>query len=407
MNTENKLIANLEKVVSGTPETAKVRDLALTKLKHLGFPTRKNEEYKYSPISRLVEGFTPKSAGKHAYSKAPDLGAADTFIFVNGAFKEGLSVSDYKVSFKQAEASDLTVSAQSEDSYELLNTIISEQILEIEIPANTSVSKPIVIVHAFAGTEQEVSQARIRIHAKAGSKASIVEFHTTDAVQSCYTNNMTEVSVDSNSHLTLTRIGNERDSVRVSNTRVEQQGDSVFTSINVDLQGNFLRNNLRTVQHGSNCETNMYGLYLAKGAMHVDNHTSIDHTHPHSESNELYKGILKDQATGVFNGKIFVRQEAQKTNAFQQNNNILLSEDATINTKPQLEIWADDVKCSHGCTTGQLDSEQIFYLRSRGLGISEATALLLEGFALEVIEKIPDASVRDEVAKTVLQTLHE
>jgi len=138
----------------------------------------------------------------------------------------------------------------------------------------------------------------------------------------------------------------------------------------------------------------MYGLYLLNGKTHVDNHTNVDHTIPHAESNELYKGILDDQSRGVFNGKIFVRQDAQKTNAFQQNNNILLSEDAIINTKPQLEIWADDVKCSHGCTTGQLDDEALFYLQARGIGKDQARGFLLYAFAGEVLEHIKEESFR-------------
>jgi Fe-S cluster assembly protein SufD len=149
----------------------------------------------------------------------------------------------------------------------------------------------------------------------------------------------------------------------------------------------------------------MYGLYLLDGKTHVDNHTNVDHTKPHAESNELYKGVLADRSRGVFNGKIFVRQDAQKTNAFQQNNNILLSEDATINTKPQLEIWADDVKCSHGCTTGQLDEEALFYLQARGIGKIQAKGLLLYAFAGEVLEHISDKNFRNYLDSLVQERL--
>src|SRR5690606_21642314 len=148
-------------------------------------------------------------------------------------------------------------------------------------------------------------------------------------------------------------------------------------SVNISLSGGMVRNNLTINILGSNSEGNMYGLYLLNGKSHVDNHTNVDHSVPHCESNELYKGVLADSSRGAFNGKIFVRQDAQKTNAFQQNNNMLLSEDATVNTKPQLEIWADDVKCSHGCTTGQLDEEALFYLQARGIGKLQAKGLLL------------------------------
>ena len=149
----------------------------------------------------------------------------------------------------------------------------------------------------------------------------------------------------------------------------------------------------------------MFGIYLLNGKTHVDNHTIVDHTFPHAESNELYKGILADQSRGVFNGKIFVRQAAQKTNAFQQNNNILLSEDAIINTKPQLEIWADDVKCSHGCTVGQLDEEALFYLQARGIDKTTARGLLLYAFAGEVLEKIELESLRTFITTKIQERL--
>jgi Fe-S cluster assembly scaffold protein SufB len=166
-----------------------------------------------------------------------------------------------------------------------------------------------------------------------------------------------------------------------------------------------VRNNLSLNLLGSNSEGNMFGIYLLHGKTHVDNHTNVDHTIPHAESNELYKGILADQSRGVFNGKIFVRQDAQKTNAFQQNNNILLSEDAIVNTKPQLEIWADDVKCSHGCTVGQLDEEAQFYLQARGIDKNSAKGLLLYAFAGEVIEKIEEESFRKYVADLIQERL--
>jgi Fe-S cluster assembly protein SufD len=166
-----------------------------------------------------------------------------------------------------------------------------------------------------------------------------------------------------------------------------------------------VRNNLSLNLLDSGCEGNMYGLYLLNGKTHVDNHTNVDHTKPHAQSNELYKGVLADSSRGVFNGKIFVRQDAQKTNAFQQNNNILLSEDAIVNTKPQLEIWADDVKCSHGCTTGQLDEEALFYLRARGLGKEQAKGMLLYAFTGEVMDHIADEAFQNHIVSIVQNRL--
>ncbi len=166
-----------------------------------------------------------------------------------------------------------------------------------------------------------------------------------------------------------------------------------------------VRNNLTINLDAENCEGHMYGLFLLHKKSHVDNNTSVDHMKPNSYSNEMYKGILDEKSTGIFNGKIYVRQDAQKTNAFQSNNNILLSEDATLHTKPQLEIWADDVKCSHGCTSGQLDEDAIFYLRARGINEKNAKAMILKAFALETMEHIKVGSVRDEVQQLIDQKL--
>jgi Fe-S cluster assembly protein SufD len=168
-----------------------------------------------------------------------------------------------------------------------------------------------------------------------------------------------------------------------------------------------IRNNLNLKLDGEGCESHMYGLYMTDRKMHVDNHTSVDHAKPNSMSNELYKGILKGNSKGIFNGKIFVRQDAQKTNAFQSNKNILLSDDASINTKPQLEIWADDVKCSHGSTTGQLDSESLFYLRSRGVPEMEAKALLMVAFAQDVLDEISNDQLKTHLQNLVTAKLSQ
>jgi Fe-S cluster assembly protein SufD len=177
-------------------------------------------------------------------------------------------------------------------------------------------------------------------------------------------------------------------SFHIDNTFIAQRRDSKVQAFTISLEGKMVRNNLNFQLEEENTEAHMFGLYVAHGDTHIDNHTVVDHKVANCYSNEIYKGILDDNSKGVFNGKIFVQPDAQKTNAFQSNKNILLSDTATINTKPQLEIWADDVSCSHGCTTGQLDEEQLFYLRSRGIGKSKATAMLLHAFVNDVLDKI-------------------
>ena len=210
-----------------------------------------------------------------------------------------------------------------------------------------------------------------------------------------------EVYVPSNARIEWYKLQNDAlHSYFIDQLMVYQERDSNFSATTITLNGNTIRNNVYLALDGENCESHLYGLYAIDGSTHVDHHTAVDHLKPHSFSNELYKGILDDKAGGVFNGKVFVRQDAQKTNAFQSNKNILLSDQATVNTKPQLEIWADDVKCSHGCTTGQIDEEALFYLRTRGLSEKSARALMLYAFALETIEH-----VENEVLRSYLENL--
>ena len=223
----------------------------------------------------------------------------------------------------------------------------------------------------------------------------MVELFTGYGDAASFTNAVTEISCANRSMLTYIKIGNENDNqLHVGNTNVDVAGNAVFTSITANFGGQMVRNNLRIALHESYSEAHLFGLYMPDNKEHIDNHTVVDHQMPNCESNELYKGILNGSSTGVFNGKIFVQQDAQKTNAFQSNKNILLSDNAAINTKPQLEIWADDVKCSHGCTTGKLDNEQLFYLKSRGIDESSAKVLLVTAFANEVLEQIKDEKVR-------------
>jgi len=192
---------------------------------------------------------------------------------------------------------------------------------------------------------------------------------------------------------------------QVSTTHIRQIGKSYVHTVTISLNGGIVRNNLNVVLEAEHCETHLYGLYFIGGDTHVDNHTLVDNVTPHSFSNEFYKGIIDDNATGIFNGKIMVQRLAQKTNAYQSNKNILLSDGASVNTKPQLEIFADDVKCSHGCTVGQLDEEGMFYLRSRGIREEKARALLVHAFAMDVLEHIKPAAIRSYVDHLISERL--
>jgi Fe-S cluster assembly protein SufD len=209
---------------------------------------------------------------------------------------------------------------------------------------------------------------------------------------------VTEISIAQNAYLTIDKLQEENDSCfQIATEQVQQAKDSNFTINTITLNGGLVRNNLNIFVNGQNCETHLNGAYILKDNQHVDNHTVVDHKVAHCESNELYKGVIDGKATAVFNGKVYVRKDAQKINAFQSNGNVLLSDDASVNSKPELEIYADDVKCSHGSTTGQLDEDAVFYLRARGIGEKAARQLMVGAFVGEVFEKIGSEAVRRRI----------
>ena len=217
---------------------------------------------------------------------------------------------------------------------------------------------------------------------------------------------MIEVVVEKDARLGYYKIQNDqKDASQVSTTHIRQTGKSYTNSVVISLNGAMIRNNLNVIFEAEHCESHLYGLYCLNGQTHVDNHTTVDNARPHCFSNELYKGVMDGKTTGIFNGKIFVRKDAQKTNAYQSNKNILISNDASVNAKPQLEIFADDVKCSHGCTVGSLDEEALFYLRSRGVDLENARALLLQAFAVDILENIKPEPIRLYVEKLISQRL--
>ena len=213
--------------------------------------------------------------------------------------------------------------------------------------------------------------------------------------------------MDENSNLNYFTDQNINKNYLYNSINVFQKKDSVSNFHTYSFSGAIIRNNLNIKLTEKNCYANMYGFYAIKNSSHIDNHTSVDHIDESSISNEHYKGIIDKESNGVFNGKIYVRQKAQKTNAFQANNNILLSDSAKVNTKPQLEIWADDVKCSHGCTVGQLDEDALFYLMSRGISRKDATSLLLSAFSTDITDKIDDEDIREKYKSIILKELDE
>lgn len=384
------------------------REEAWEEFEKAGLPTKKTEEYKFIPVTRLLEkefdasisdASSPAEINNEDIEKHYISGAEGyRIVLVNGQLNNELS--DFPESIKLKRLTELEDSSLKahvgryvqphEDPFVALNTAIAEDGFVFCISKNAVLDKPLYIYNLTdTNTIQVHLQARNLIMMEANSQAKIIMVNKGYGEKTAFINEVNEIVMEQNSHLEWIRLEDEPEKCyHINNTRVYQEKNANFNSVALMLAGGLIRNNLHVVLDGEGCEANLWGLYMIGDKSIVDNHTVADHKKPNSNSNELYKGILFDRARGVFNGKIFVRQDAQKTNAFQANNNVLLSPDAVINTKPQLEIWADDVKCTHGCTSGELNEDAVFYLRARGINKDKAKALLLQAFAFEVIGKI-------------------
>lgn len=384
------------------------RTAATTIIEEKGLPSRKNEEYKYTNLAKILErNFTDFKGNVDSNSNLKSLIPAlveNQLVLVNGNLSEGLSTYDLPkgISINSLEESNKDVAADIDttaDEYLLLNTSSLKTGISISIEKNIVVEQPVLLIHITdASKNQAVAHPRVLVSAEENAQATIIELFIGLGDALSFTNAVTEINCAERSNTTYIKIGNENtNQLHVGNTKVDVTKNTVFNAITFNFGGKMVRNNLHISLNGSHSEGNLDGLYVTDNKEHVDNHTVVDHKVPNCNSNELYKGIMNGNSKGIFNGKIYVRQDAQITNAFQSNKNILLSDNATINTKPQLEIWADDVKCSHGCTTGKLDKEQLFYLRTRGLGEKSAKLMLLDAYANEVIGKIKNENIRTYV----------
>jgi Fe-S cluster assembly protein SufD len=284
--------------------------------------------------------------------------------------------------------------ALKKDGITDLNTAFSKEGAFIHIPKNKLVEKPIQIIHFSSGNDSSLMlQPRNLIIVDENSQLQIVERHQNLNKNEVLTNSVTEIFVNPKSIVDYYKIQNDnKQASLIDTTSIVQENNSVCTLHTFSFGGKLTRNNLTFSQRGEHIESMMKGITIIEEKQHVDHNTLVHHIKPNCESHQDYKGIFDDSSTGVFNGTVVVEKEAQKTNAFQANNNVLLSDKASINTKPQLEIFADDVKCSHGCTIGQLDKNALFYLKSRGIPEKEAKALLMYGFANNVMQsvKIPE-----------------
>lgn len=406
-----------------------IRDSALETFRQLGLPSTKHEEYRYTPISRELEKnftFQPSApqplTGEVRDFFIPGLDA-NILVFINGVFVAEHSViasSSKELIIQSLEEAlqsghpaaqehfNRHVNSQS-DAFAAWNTADWKAGLFVHVPENSIVERPVVLHYINDTTPGEVvSVNRNLVVAGKNSEVTVLEKFNSTGTGNHFTNLVNEIVVSENATVNYYNIQNDNGNrYHFGHTEIYQKNHSRVNTYSFNLQGSVLRTNLNLVIDGEGIESHMYGLYLLKGRTIADNHTVVDHKKPHSFTNELYKGIMDESSRGVFNGKIYVRPQAQKTNAFQANRNILLSDKATVNTKPQLEIWADDVKCSHGCTTGQLDEEALFYLRTRGIHKDAARAMMLYAFAGEVTEKIPHPVLREYIDRAISERLQK
>ena len=378
-------------------------------------PTTRTEAWKYTRLGKINnKKFTVRKGAVSDISSFIIAKDAYTLVFINGflnstlssgALPEGIvctSINEGKSDSTFAKYIGKNLRLE-EEVFNSLNTLNSADGVFIHIGSKVILDKPLQILHILSETNT-ISNVRNLIVCEKNSEAKIIQGYFSENATDSFTNVVTEVFVEENAHLTIDKIQYENDSCyQVATEQVQQEKNSTFTINTVTLNGAIVRNNLNIEVVGQNCLTNLNGTYLLKGNQHVDNHTIVDHKAPNCESHELYKGVVNDQSTAVFNGKVFVRKDAQKINAFQSNANVLLSDESTVNSKPELEIYADDVKCSHGSTTGQLDEEAVFYLRARGLSEKSARKLMISAFVNDVLKKIEN----EEVKTFIFEILHQ
>jgi Fe-S cluster assembly protein SufD len=390
----------------------KLRRAALDRFTELGFPTTHEEEWKHTSVSAIARAeFAP---GGLAGLSAPleDLGCQTRLVFVNGLFSAELSSSALARGVKAGSLAGLLQAGNdipeshlaryadyASHAFVALNTSLAADGAVVEIGKNVRMDEPIHLVFvSMPNGRPTVSHPRNLILAGRGSRASVIESYVGPAGTTYFTNAVTEIVAGEDAVVDHYKFQYESDrAYHVATVQAVQDRGSVVNSHNVSLGAALARNDINCVLDGEGAECFLNGLFITGGRQHADNHTLLDHAKPHCASRELYKGILDGHGEGVFNGKIVVRKDAQKTNAIQSNKNLLLSGDAVINTKPQLEIFADDVRCTHGATVGQLDKEALFYMQSRGIPAAEARRLVTYAFAGELLDRMEWQPARERV----------
>lgn len=430
MELKDKLLSSyvaFEDHIDTNTEIHEIRSKALENFDKLGFPTKKLEAWKYTSLNAIL---------KNDFSIFPDRGRTveladvkqyfihdiDTYkvVFIDGKYSSFLSETTHdnfdvclmssalsKAKYKPVIQKYFNKVAK-QDNLTSLNTAFVSEGAYIHIPKNIEVQKPIQIINFTTGSEPAtMTQPRNLIVVEENSHVQIIERHQSLTVNAVLSNVVTEVFAAKSATVDYYKIQNDHSNASlVDNTYVNQKSNSVVAVHTFSFGGNITRNNLNFFQNGEHIDSILKGVTIIEGKQHVDHHTLVHHIEPNCESHQDYKGIYDERSTGVFNGKVVVEKEAQKTNAYQQNNNVLVSDKATINAKPQLEIFADDVKCSHGCTIGQLDDDALFYMQQRGIPKKEGRGLLMFAFANTVLESVKIPEVKSRITKLIADKLN-
>ena len=397
------------------------RESAMTQFERLGFPTTRLEQWRFTSVAPIAErtfSLARNGAGSaDAALVAPLTSGGVAAVVVNGRFApqssslknvpKGVQISG----LEQALAADpgsiepylAKLTLTQSNAFTSLNTAFIRDGLVIFIAPHTVVETPIEIVLASTGPDA-VSHPRLLVVAGEGSQITLLERYVGEGA--AFTNAVGEVWLGANAIIDHYKLQEQpADSFHVASMFVHSARNGNFTSHSLTFGGSLVRNDIVAVLDGEGIDCTLNGLYVGRANQLIDNHTTIDHAMPHCSSHEVYKGIMADRSRGVFNGKIIVRPDAQKTDAKQTNKALLLSDDANVNTKPELEIFANDVKCTHGAAIGQLDEDAMFYLRSRGLSVAESRAMLIHAFAGDILNRIKIAAVRDHLANTLTARL--
>ena len=403
-----------------------VRNEAIKHFEEAGFPSKKDEAWKYTSLNKVIkEDYSLFPTGEIGLDykdvKRFFLHSLDTYkiVFIDGVFSSHLSETTHAGIDVCTMRSALTKSKYKavidvyfnkiapKESLISLNTAFAKEGAYINIPKNKVADKPIEIIHFSTGNEAATMlQPRSLVVAGENAEVQIIERHQSLTENPVLTNSVTEIFADKRAHVDYYKIQNDTSqSSLIDSTYVDQYDDTIVSVHTFSLGGKLTRNNLNFYQKGEHIDSILKGVTIIGDKQHVDHNTLVHHAQPNCESHQDYKGIYDDSSTGVFNGKVYVDKIAQKTNAYQSNNNILVDDKATINSKPQLEIFADDVRCSHGCTIGQLDESAMFYLRSRGIPKKEARALLMYAFANTVLDSVKIPQLKERITKQIAKKL--